>query len=271
MLEKFTHTNSNNETLDFTELCIYANYNDLRDFEWTVSQSNDKITGFYKGVVKKTIPFVFLVDAEKANEIKNKFYEHFEIDILTKRTGYLELNGYKYYCYVTKSVKSLYLASKGYLKLDVELVSDNSLWYKETLRTIDFSESEIEGSLTYPFTYPFTYGGDNTSTIVNEDFTESDAIIRVYGACENPVVRLNDIVYRVNASLEEGEYLEIKTKDKTLYKFDNKGVQTNIFHLRDKENSPFQKIPSGTLTVNANGKFKVDIVIIEARGEPKWV
>lgn len=61
MLDRIIHVNSNNEVLDFSSLGMYVNYNDLRDFEWQVKTKNDRITGFYKGVVKKTIPFVFLV------------------------------------------------------------------------------------------------------------------------------------------------------------------------------------------------------------------
>ena len=95
MLDRITHINSNNETLDFTSLGIFVNYNDLRNFEWIVKSNNNRITGFYKGIVKKTIPFVFLVaNQQKANEIKNQFYEHFEIDILKKEKGYFEINGY---------------------------------------------------------------------------------------------------------------------------------------------------------------------------------
>ena len=72
MLEKFTHTNSNGETLDFVSMGIYINYNQLRDYEWDVTIENNRIKGFSRGVVKKTIPFVFAVNESQANIIKNK-------------------------------------------------------------------------------------------------------------------------------------------------------------------------------------------------------
>lgn len=81
MLDRIKHVNSNDEVLDFTSLGIYVNSNDLRDFEWQVKSNNNKITGFYKGIVTKTIPFVFIVNNDKADEIKDTFYEHFEIDV----------------------------------------------------------------------------------------------------------------------------------------------------------------------------------------------
>lgn len=67
MLDKITHTNSNNETLDFTSLGIFVNYNELRDYEWEIKSSNNRITGFTKGIVKKPIPFKFCVDEDLAN------------------------------------------------------------------------------------------------------------------------------------------------------------------------------------------------------------
>lgn len=272
MLDKFTHTNSKNEVLDFTSLGIIANKNDLRDFEWSISQANNKITGFYKGVVKKTIPFVFLVDANKATDIKNLFYEHFEYDVISRQMGHFTINGYKYYCYAVKSVKTDYLIDKRYLKLSLQIASDDSFWYKETTKTIDFSkQSEGEDGLRYPFTYPFTYKNANTSRVLSEGIVENDAIIRVYGSAENPLVKINDNVYQVDVSLASDEYMEIDTEEKTIFKYNNVGNKTNLFDLRDKRNEAFAKVPTGTLTVSANGSFKVDIVIIEKRGEPRWV
>lgn len=270
MLEKFVHINSKNETLDFVALGIYINVNELRDYEWQVKSSNDKITGFYKGIVKKPIPFVFYVDEKKAAEIKNKFYEHFEVDVLTERAGYFLINGYKYHCFITKSVKSNYLTSKRLLKVEVEITTDKSYWIRETMRTIDFSQVTSEDGLTYPFTYPFTYRNEKTTKVVNENFVESDAIIRMYGPVENPLVKIGDNIYQINISLISTEYLEIDTLERTVYKFDAKGAKTNSFDLRSKEYYAFNKVPSGTLLVSTNGGFKVDIVIIEKRGEPRW-
>ena len=40
MLDKFTHTNSKGETLDFLSLGIFANENELRDYEWSYTTSS---------------------------------------------------------------------------------------------------------------------------------------------------------------------------------------------------------------------------------------
>lgn len=271
MLDRIIHVNSNNEVLDFSSLGMYVNYNDLRDFEWQVKTKNDRITGFYKGIVKKTIPFVFLVaDQQKANEIKNQFYEHFEIDILKKEKGYFEINGYKYYCYLTKSTKSKYLIDKRLLYLSIEITTDDSYWIKKSNYIVDFNEMTSTESTKYPYTYPFRYFGSKAISIINESFTDSDAIIRIYGECTNPLVNISENVYQIGISLAANEYAEIDTFNKTIFKFSSDGIRTNIFDYRDKTHDAFKKIPEGDFSISTNGKFKIDIELVERRGEPRW-
>lgn len=270
MLDRITHTNSNNETLDFTSLGIFVNYNDLRNFEWGVKSKNNKITGFSKGIVNKTIPFVFLVDQQKANEIKNQFYEHFEIDILKKEKGYFEIGGYKYYCYAIKSTKSKYLIDKRLLYLDVGITTDDSYWIKETTYTADFSSSSTRTVTKYPFTYPFTYSIPKTVSIVNGSFTDTDMIMRIYGRCTNPIVDISDNTYQLYVTLNAGEYAEIDTFKRTITKYSSNGMQSNIFNSRNKNYDTFKKIPQGSFDVTTVGAEKVDIVLIERRSEPKW-
>lgn len=270
MLERITHTNSNNETLDFTSLGIFVNYNELRDYEWQVKTNNNRITGFYKGVVKKTIPFVFCVDYEKAEAIKNAFYEHFEIDVLRQAMGYFEINGYKYYCYVVKSVKSEYLENKSILSLDVEITTDDSYWIKETTYTADFTSSTAKTATKYPFTYPFNYSSPKSVNIINDFFTESHAIIRIYGRCTNPIININENTYQLYVDLNAGEYAEINTFKRTITKYSSDGAQSNIFNSRNKSYDTFKKIPQGSFDITTVGIEKIDIVLIERRGEPKW-
>lgn len=270
MHEKITHTNSNNETLDFTALGILVNYNDLRDYEWGVKTKNDKITGFYKGVVKKTIPFVFCVDEYEADEIKNRFYEHFEIDVLQKKKGYFEINGYKYYCFAVKSVKSNYLISKRHLHINVGIATDDSDWVKETTYTADFSSSSARTITKYPFTYSFTYSAPKSLNIVNDSFTDTNAIIRIYGRCTNPIINISDNTYQLYVTLNIGEYAEIDTFKRTITKYSADGVRSNIFNARNKLHDTFKRMPQGSFDITTIGAEKVDVVLVDRRSEPKW-
>lgn len=276
MLEKFKHVNSQNHVLDFLSLGIYANANELRDYEWSVTSENDSITGLTRGVAKKTIPFVFYCSEEKANEIKNKFYEHFEIDILKQEKGYFEINGYRYYCFLTKSKKSDYFKSKRLLKLSVEVTTDRPFWIKETDYILYDSKTDsniaIIESKTYTYAYPYVYRKEKgMSNIINESFIEADAVIRMYGICTNPFIKIGDNLYQVNIILDANEYLEINTYNRTIYKISNYGTKTNVFNFRNKDYNCFEKIPSGAVQVTWNGLFKVEIIIIDKRSEPLWL
>lgn len=271
MLDKLIHVNHLNEVLDFNDLHIWNDDNDLRDYEWSVTYANDRITGFTKGIVTKTIPFVFNVSSDRAEEIKNLFYEHFEKDILSVSAGYFELNGYKLYCYLTKSVKSNYNKRRQYLELSVTITTDKPYWIKETTRTINFDSDNETSALRYAFTYPFVYTSMNSANIKNDNFVESDALIRIYGECENPLLNIGDNIYNVNVHVNPDEYIEIDTQERTIKQFNKFGEATNIFNHRNKDFDIFKGIPSGTVIVSANANFTVDITTIERRGEPKWI
>jgi hypothetical protein len=271
MLESFKHVNSKNEVLDFLQLNIYANENDLRDYQWSYTSNNNKITSFYKGIVKKSIPFIFYVNEAKAEQIKNQFYEHFDYDVLTQQKGYFEINGYKYYCFATKSAKSNYLYSNRELNIKLEVTTDEPFWIKQTTKSINFGVQGESDTLLYTFAYPFTYTNMNSANILNDNFVQSNAIIRIYGYCINPLVSINDNIYQVNTTLESGEYLEIDTENKSIFKYSSVGDKTNLFNDRNKSYDVFKPLDNGTLIVGANDAFKVDIVLIEKRGEPKWI
>lgn len=269
--DNLIHVNSKNEILDLESLGISAESNDLRDFSWEYLTDNNIISNFSKGIVTRTIPFIFHCNESQASEIKNKFYEHFEVDVLNESYGYFLLNGYKFYCYLTKSTKTNYNIRKRYLELSIEIVTDKPYWIKETLKEMNFAKEEETNALKYPFTYTFTYRSMNSLKFSNENFVESDAKIRIFGFCVNPLVTINDNIYQVNVSLDDGEYLEIDTEQKTIYKYTNYGDKVNYFNYRNKNYDVFKKIPSGTVNISANGEFKVDLILFEKRGEPKWI
>lgn len=169
-----------------------------------------------------------------------------------------------------KSTKSKYYIDKRLLYLSVEITTDDASWIKETSYIIDFKESSSTDITKYPFTYPYRYVVSKSISFTNEAFTDTDAIIRIYGECTNPLVNISDNVYQLNTSLSNDEYAEIDTFNKTVFKYANDGTKMNIFNYRDKTHDIFKKIPEGGLSISANSKFKIDIDLVERRGEPRW-
>lgn len=278
MRESIKHINSIGETLDFSALGILINYNDLRDYTWSVKTANNKICGFEKGIVTKTIPFIFACSEENAIMIKNKFFEHFEIDVLNEQSGYFEINGYRLYCYATKNKKSDYLVHKGYLRIELEITSDTPEWKKETSFILDYAGrkelSVYSNPKKYGFSYPYTYSDEIEAKIdvVNDSIIPVDAVIRIYGPCLNPFVKIGNNVYKIATELTEVEYLEVNTEKRTIYKFNEFGEKTNLFDYRSKENSNFfKKINPGISIATSNSMSLFEIILTEKRSEPKWI
>lgn len=275
MLEKLKHVNSQGETLDFLSLGIYINYNELRDFEWSAETENDLITKIKRGVVNKTIPFIFYCDEDEAVNIKNQFYEHFEKDVINLKPGYFEINEYRYYCYVTKNKKSNYLKSKRYLEIEVQITSDQPKWVKE--RTYSFIPKPNNAFITaenktYPYVYEYTYGeSDGIGEMIIDSLGESDFKIIVYGPVANPSIMIGEYLYNVDCDIGISEYLSIDSKTREIFITDISGNKINVFDKRNKENYIFQKIKPGNIPVIWSGGFGFGVIVFDERSEPKWI
>jgi phage-related protein len=94
--------------------------------------------------------------------------------------------------------------------------------------------------------------------------------LRIYGACINPAIIIGDHTYKVNCSVNAGEYLTIDSTTKKIYITGTDGTVTNVFSKRDRENYIFEKISVGMVTVAWGGGYGFDLILLEERSEPKW-
>lgn len=275
MLENFKHINSQGEVLDFLSLGIYANENELRDYEWSVTTENNLIAGFSRGVVNRTIPFMFYCNEDKAVEIKNQFYEHFDIDIITFKPGYFQINEYKFYCYITQNKKSNYLRSKRYLEIEIQVTSDRPSWVKEDIYSFfgnQVTNIKADSEKMYSYSYPYTYGRNlGSSELLLDTLGSNEFKLIVYGPVSNPSITIGENLYNVNIDLNVSEYLTIDSKEREIYVTDIYGNKENVFNKRNKENYIFSKINKGNQSVLWSGGFGFDIIIYDERSEPKWI
>jgi len=275
MLDSMIYVNHLGESIKLSKSNgIFCNYNDIRDYEWEYSTTNDTITSFSKGVVKKTIPL--LIKSDNSTEIRNKLTEYMEKDILSLKQGKLIIGGYYLKCYITSNKKTNYLISDNYINLELTVVTDYPYWIKENnYNFMKVTESEIiTDKRNLDFNYDFDY--DYTSNLLNKtldntSFTSSNFKLIIYGPVDNPNVIINGNVYNVDVKIEEGEYLTIDSKNKTIILTDIKGNTTNEFNNRNRDNYIFEKISNGNNKVKWNGEFGFDVVIYEERSEPKWI
>ncbi|MFI3173119.1 MAG: hypothetical protein R3Y58_12245 [Eubacteriales bacterium] len=252
MLDKMIHVNSLGHELVIGE-GVFLNYSEIRDY----------------GSDSKSLPFL-LFDTE---EMKDEFFEHFEVDILSEEDGYFEINGYKLYGHATAIKNSDYLMDKRLIKKTMTYETSTN-WIKETSNVFSIEDwvntLEIDRK-EYTYTYPYTYGAAlGTATLTNNAHYSADAIIKFYGPGTNPYVEIGDVVYQVNETIELGEIIEINTADRTITKYSISGESTNIFQYRNKNYNIFSKISSGASAISWDPDYVVEIILVESRGEPSW-
>lgn len=274
MLERFKYTNSYNETLEFGKDYLFVNENDLRDFVWEIISKNNKISGFKKGIVSKTIPVILKCNSESEGiELRNRLFEIFEKDVLTKQHGKIHIGDYYLRCFITGSKKSEYLIHHNYMVVSLTVQTDYPEWVKETTTNHTFNEGSASGFLDFPYDFMHDFKNHRMNTsIINESFVPSNFTLRIFGYIANPTLYINGHQYSVNVTVGENEYLTINSKDKTIILTKQNGEQVNHFNARCRDSYIFEKIPSGTSEViSVNDKFDFELTLLEERSEPKWI
>ncbi len=274
MLESFKYINHVGETLEFGVGSLFANENNLRDFSWSVNSKNDKISGFNKGIVTKTIPIIMKCQSEKDGvALKNRIFEVFEKDVLAMQHGKIVIGDYYLRCFVTDSAKSSYLINKGLMMLEITAQTDFPEWIKETTTTfqLNFTE-EAEAFLDFPYDSPYDFkNGLSTGVLNNTNFVASNFRIAIYGEVSKPTLFIGGHEYSVAVDVAKGEFLTIDSANKTIILTKQNGRQVNCFNSRNKDSYIFEKIPSGTIAINSSNEgISFAVTLLEERSEPKW-
>ena len=275
MLEQLKYRNHLGETFEFGKDGIFVNYNDLRDYEWTVAKKNNRITDLSYTIVKRKLPIIIYCKTEAAGvAAKNRLFEIVEKDVLAMQHGRIILGDYYLRCYVVKSQKKNYLSTKRYLEVTLTLTTDFPYWIKETSSNFLRNDLQHEKSkwLEYDYDFPHDYLNDVRSDVLsNKNFVASNFRLMINGPCENPIIHISDHAYQVKCTVEAGEYLTVDSVAKTITKTGVDGTITNLFNRRNKESYIFEKIPAGENSISWNGTFSFEIILHEERSEPKWI
>lgn len=274
MFEKFIYTNHVNESLEFGTGGLYVNQNDLRDFAWDITSKNDKISGFKKGIVTKTLPVVIKCRTEAEGiALRNRIFEVSEKDVLANKHGKIKIGNYYLRCFITGSKKTEYLIHKSYMLVELTVTTDFPAWIRETKTSFGTQSGDSEGFLDFFFDFPFDFkNGLVNNEINNTDFVASNFIITIYGYVSNPTLYIAGHEYTVNVDVEAGEYLTIDSVNKEIKLTKNDGTVVNCFNNRNRDSYIFEKIPSGVNEImSPSQNITFDITLLEERSEPKWI
>lgn len=273
MLERFTYINSFNERLEFGKDCLFVNENDLRNFAWSVTSKNNKISSFKKGIVSKTIPVIIKCNTEAEGILmRNTLFEVFEKDVLAMQYGRIQIGDYYLRCYITGSKKTQYLVNKNHMLVTLTVQTDLPEWIKETSIDYDMFTMNMIPFLDFSYDFPYDYKNELSSVELNNtNFVASNFVMTIYGYVQNPTIYINGYEYSVKCTIGVNEFLTIDSVNKTILLTRANGTKVNHFNDRNKDSYIFEKIPTGiNLITSANELIKFKVTLLEERSEPKW-
>ena len=275
MFDKLKYISSTNKVIEFGGKCILINQNNIRNYEWRYSQEFKRISSFNRNPVTKTLPvLLYNTDDIDVKTMANNIFDIVEEDVLRQKYGRLYSGDYYMQGYFISSSKTNYTAD-GFLKFNLGFLTDRPYWIGEI--TYHYAPNDVQENedsqewLDYPHDYPYDYRSSfNASNIINPSFIDQNMRIRIYGACVDPSVIIDEHIYHLDTTILADEYVTIDTTEKTIIKTLDDGTTENIFNSRGLDYYIFQKIPSGEHTMMIIPDTAVDLTIFEERSEPKW-
>lgn len=274
LLDQFIYEDHYGRQFRGLEQGVFLNESELRDYSWNYDTINSRISRFYQGVTKRSIPLVFACESDETIvAVRNRLLELTETDVEARIPGKIRIGDYYTTGFITGSKKSKYLLNKRYCEVDLTLTSEDPTWYRETTHyfTVGDTESTTDGGIDYPYDYTYDYVERMTGRSIYCDSVGDNAFrMTIYGVTTNPTIIVGNHTYKLNGNIGSGERVVIDGLNKTIVLTSSNGVKTNWFDKRDRNNYIFEPIPSGTHAVAYSGSFSFELTIIEKRREPKW-
>ena len=280
MKDKIYYYNRNNiKMLTLNQYPYYSEPSDFKDWIWGYNQQFGKINTFRRAKSDYTLVIGIAGNYLPAHD---NLCDVFSADVLANEPGYLELRGWRLYCYITEAG---YSYSQRYDRQAVFKVTPiNSTWIRAQTKSYNGIAGGGSGSdedLGRDYTYEegllgrgYNYGynmPESHYASIDLPGTGNGYEIVIYGPASNPVIYLDNQPIQVNVELQEGQRLKIVSNGntKTIEILSQSGDATDAFVYRDKEHSPFLTL--GTHTDLTFGQVRFDFTTIERRSEPTWI
>lgn len=273
------YENSNKIKLNLDEWpVVVEDITTLLGKEWkyeateNVNANRKKLERFYRTGISKKITLQIYADTKaEFDGIMDRLNEITDTDIIEQKPGKLWVGDYYLECYITELDPKDYDDIFYAVDVDATIEAFTPYWVNKSTHTFHSYGITSNYNKRYPGRYPYRYANGLTSNyLINPNYTPSNFQMIIYGPVVNPQVTVGNNTYLVNIVLEEGEYLLIDSRNKTITKFLKNGEKVNAYHNRKKGKEFFEKIRTGRQMVQWTGKFDFDIIIIEERSAPKW-
>ena len=248
-------------------------------YEWipntTEKEMGVAVNSFTKEPVVYDITLTVRGKEFERKQFLNKLTNAFEYDVVNLSPGRIYYGKYYIDGYIKKSSNKVSGENNSRTDCKIEIYCPYPFWSMEQEQSFypdSANKGEAYGFLEYPYDYPYDYSRKSAGTQnwFIDHFRDNNFEIVIYGPCADPRIIINDYPYQIYETLENGEYILIKSRDKTITKYLGNGTIQNIFAKRAKDKSVFSLIPSGMLTLNWSGEFGFDIKVYKERSVPEW-
>lgn len=265
------YQNHRGRSIDLNAHGVVSNVSDMSTWELEVDDAHRRIGGLTPALQSFTFSC-----ATYSNAARSALYDVPAVDVDAMRPGRLYVGEWYLVCYITGASQSRGADKSGMAKYSITVTPALPFWRRDREKILT-ERHEGGTGLDYEHDYDYDYGYAPTSNVVeNRTHYPADLLIRIYGSCTDPVVKIGENDYSVNVDVKQGDRLEIDTSEKTVKIVKLDGTVENAFaHIAGeyRENSGsyiFQKMPSGTSNVTWSGMYNLDIVVIEHANEPRW-
>lgn len=238
----------------------------------TALQFGTRVASFKRAAITYTTRLVFGGAIAGRKLLLENLHEDFEMDVRTQTPGRIVWGDYYIDCYITAS-STAPERHNVWTENDITIYCPHPFWIKELTRTFMPQEApEDQQFLDYEYdhNYDYFYGNPGIAIWQTGFPFPSEFKMTVYGPAVDPRVLINGYPYQFFDTLEDGEYVVIDSRNNKITKYLITGQAVNIFDLRNKEESIFEAIPGGDLTINWSGQFGFDITLFNERSEPRW-
>ena len=239
------------------------------DVEGTKLQYGYRVADFSREAAAYETELIFYGSEQRRRTLVQNLHDDFENDVRTKHAGRIIWGDYYLECFITES--STEPTEVGtWTSNKISIYAPYPFWVQDFKVSLPASQETASGFLDYPYDYPYDYTAPTMGTRhIQTNFPfESEFEMVIYGLAVNPRVVINDYAYALYATIPQGAYVIINSRQKTIMMYQN-GTRTNMFNFRGKTASIFQRITGGNLTISWDSSFGVDLTIYHERSEPR--
>lgn len=274
------YENGRGDILRLDEAPILIRSSGLFDYQWSITtfdragRDGGKAVSARRAIQDKSVVLdVFADTQEEHNAALNHLHDVIDYDMCTLSPGRLWVNGQYIRCFAYASAKTLDRDWTRYTAVKLNLKVVSPAWISE--ETVTMLPSRQCGSDTmdkrYPGKYAYKYSDDGvTYKFDGGSNSPLPMIIKIFGACSSPSVYVGGNEYSVNEDIASGEYVVINQEEKSIVKFSNGGVRSNIFNKRKKSVDNFLYAPAGNVEISCSGDFPCEVTFLVQRSEPEW-